>query len=351
MASSTSDSRLGRLLKLGVATAVSAAAALPLLAGAAQAGGSTSPCPSSPDKCYTFTISASPAQPKPNESATYTGKLTNLSKGGGGVQLGAANITWSPSDAFDTFAIGTVTPQGSEEYFAPNLLQLRNLNVPPGKTATFTFTASSLQGQTVTFSSTAKQSNNYSGTGNDLTFAGGSPNVQISQFCSDGVTYNAYGCKGIPKSQGGRVDTNSTDSDGNPSKVTASLTLPPVTPAAGSPAVQVMALRSFLGGEGSCPVIVPCSFGVQLLNKLDIEYDGAHPATLTIRCAPLCGATTIWYQTDEGAGITELLPLCLPVIGALPSPLTGSTACYTSNPDGTFTVNNVTHVNDYRVAG
>lgn len=349
MASTASASRFGRTLKLGVAAAVSAAAVLPLMAGAVQAAGSTSPCPTSPDKCYTFTMSASPA-PKPGQSSTYTGKLNNMSKGGTGIQLGAANISWSPSDAFSSFTPGTVQPNGSETFVAPNTLQLRDLNVPPGKTATFTFQATSLQGQTVAFTSAAKQSNNFSGTGNDLTLAGGGPSVTVSQFCSDGVAYNAYGCKGILKSQGGTFSTGTTDSSGNPSKVTGALTIPPVTPAAGSPLVQVMALRSYLGGGDSCPVIISCALTVQLLNKLDIEYDTAHSATLSIRCAPLCGALTVWYQTDEGLGITEPLPPCLPIIGVLPSLLTGSSACYTSTSDG-IVVTGVTHVNDWKVAG
>jgi hypothetical protein len=235
-------SRLRRTVELGLAAAL-VAVGVPLSAGIAQAGGSSSPCPATPDKCYTFTIAASPA-PKPGQSSTYTGKLNNLSKGGTGVQLGAANIGWSPSNAFSSFAPGTVSPAGTETYVAPNALQLRDLNLAPGKTATFTFQATSLQGQTVTFSSAAKQSNNFSGTGNDLTFAGSAPTVTVSQFCSDGITYDAYGCQGIVKTQGGTVSTGTTDSNGNPSTVTGSQVIPPVTPAAGSHPEQVMALRS-----------------------------------------------------------------------------------------------------------
>lgn len=347
MARSTTGSRIRRAAKLGLATAL-VAAAVPLSAGAAAAGGSTSPCPTTPDKCYSFTISASPA-PTPGQVSTYTGKLTNLSKGGTGVQLGAANITWSPSDAFSSFTAGSVSPAGSETYAAPSTLQLRDLNLPPTKTATFTFQATALQGQTVTFTSAAKQSNNFSGTGNDLTYAGSAPTVTVSQFCSDGVTYDAYGCKGVLKTQGGTVSTGTTNSDGSPSTVTASLAIPPVTPAAGSPTVQVMALRSYLSGE-SCPVVVPCSFTVQLLNKLDVEYDSAHTATLTISCSPVCSALTVWYQQDEKANITELLPPCT-LLGPVPSPLARSLACYVSNPDGTVTVKYVSNVNDWKVMG
>jgi hypothetical protein len=347
MGRSTASSRLGRAVKLGLVAALGAAA-VPLSAGAAQAGGSTSPCPTTPDKCYSFTISASPA-PTPGQSSTYTGKLSNLSKGGTGVQLGAVNVSWSPSNAYSSVTAGSVSPLGSETYVAPNQLQLRDLNLPPGATATFTFQATSLQGQTVTFTTVAKQSNNFSGTGNDLTYAGSSPTVTVSQFCSDNLVFNAYGCKGILKTQGGTVSTGSIDSNGHPSTVTASLTMPPVTPAPGSPTVQLMALRSYLSGD-SCPVVVPCSLTVQLLNRLDIDYDTAHSATLAIHCAPLCGPLTVWYQIDDAIGIPELLPLCLPLVEALPSPLSGSKACYTSTPDG-ISVTGVTHVNDWRVAG
>jgi hypothetical protein len=350
MARSTPGTRTGRAVKLGLATAL-AAAAVPLSAGMAQAGGSTSSCPTTPDKCYTFTISAAPAQPKPGESATYTGRLTNLSRGGTGVQLGAVNITWSPSNAFSSVTAGSVSPTGSETYVAPNALQLRDLNLPPGATSTFTFQATSLQGQTVSFTSVAKQSNNFSGVGNDLTYSGGSVTIQISQFCSDGVTYNAYGCKGFLKTQGATITTGSTDSDGNPSVVTASLVVPPVTPAPNSPSVQLMAVRSYLGGGDTCPAVIPCAFSVQLMNKLDIEYDDAHAATLTINCGALCDPATVWFQTDEGSGITEELPPCTP-LGPVPSPLTGSTACYDlSLTGGSITVHNVTHINDWRVAG
>lgn len=348
MARSTPSSRFVRVGKLGLATAL-AAAAVPLGAVAAHAGGSTSPCPATPDKCYTFTISASPA-PKPGQSSTYTGKLTNLSRGGTGVQLGAANITWSPSDAFSSVTARTVVPTGTQTYSAPNVLQLRNLNLPPGGTSTFTFDATSLQGQTVTFASFAKQANNFSGTGNELTFVGSSPSVTISQFCSDGVTYNAYGCKGFLKTQGATINTGGTDSNGDPSVVTASLAVPPVTPAAGSSPVQVMALRSYLGGGDTCAVVVSCTFTVQLMNKLDIEYDAAHTSTLTISCSGLCNAATLWFQTDEAKNITEPLPPCTP-LGPVPSLLSGSTACYDLVLSGAVVVRNITHDNDWKVAG
>jgi hypothetical protein len=349
MGRSTASTRLGRAVELGLVAAL-AAAAVPLSAATAQAGGSTSSCPTTPDKCYTFTLSASPS-PTPGQSSTYTGTLSNLSKGGTGVQLGAVNVSWSPSGAYSSVTAGGVSPLGSETYVAPNQLQLRDLNLPPGATATFTFQATSLQGQTVAFSSVAKQSNNFSGTGNDLTFAGTAPTVTISQFCSGNLAYNAYGCRGILKTQGGTVSTGSTDSDGNPSVVTASLAIPPVTPAPGSPAVQVMALRSYLGGGDTCPAVIPCAFTVQLMNRLDVEYDAAHPATLTISCGALCDPATVWFQTDERSSTTEPLPPCTP-LGPVPSLLTGSTACYDLSPTGgSITVHNVTHLNDWKVAG
>lgn len=341
--------RLRTALRLGVATAFAAAALVPLTADPARAGGATSPCPSAPDKCYSFTMTTSPATVHLGELVTYTGKLSNLSKGGTGVQLGAANITWTPADSFYAFVTGTVSPQGTQAR-ADNVLQLRNLNLSPGKTSTFTFQARAIRGGTITFTSTAKQSNNYAGTGNDLVPAGDQPRVTISGSCSDDVTYDAYGCSGIVKTQGGTVSTGSVDSNGNPSQVTAVLVIPAVQPLPGSSPVQVMALRTYLDGEG-CPVQpFDCDFVVQLLNKLDGEYDGAHSATLTVTCGSLCGALTVLYQQDEGSGTTEPVPPCSP-LPPVPSPLTGSTVCFVNNGDGTITLFNITTVNDWKVAG
>ena len=162
------------------------------------------------------------------------------------------------------------------------------------------------------------------------------------------MTFNAYGCKGYLKSAGTTVSTGSVDSQGNPSLVTASLVIPPVTPLPGSPTTAVMAVRSYLAGD-TCPAIVPCNFTVQLLNKLPIENDGAHSATLTVNCGTLCTTLTIWFQQDEATGTTEPLPPCLPII--IPSLLTGSTACYELALNGSITVRNVTNVNDWKVMG
>jgi hypothetical protein len=110
-----------------------------------------------------------------------------------------------------------------------------------------------------------------------------------------------------------------------------------------------MALRSYLAGD-TCPAVVPCSFTVQLLNVLDVEYDSAHAATLTVSCGTLCTTATAWFQQDESSGTTEPLPACTP-LGPVPSLLTGSTACYDLVLNGTVTVHNITHVNDWKVMG
>lgn len=344
----TTAVRRSRGLRLAVLAVLASGIAIPMSASAAKA----SPCADGNGKCYSLSISASPAQPQTGQSATYTGRVSNLSDGGAGHQLGAVNITWSPTGSFTSVTPGSVSPAGQESV-AGGAVRLRNLDLAPGASATFTFTATAAQAGTITFTSAAKQSNDFNGTGNDLTLAGGSPSVQVvapppPSPCAQQTSYNAYGCKGFLKTQGATISTGATDSAGAPSLVTAELTVPAVTPAVGSSATQVMAVRSYLGGD-TCPAVRSCTFSVQLLNKLDVEYDAAHGATLAITCGSLCSATTVWFQQEESTGTTEALPPCTP-LGPVASPLTGSLACYDLNlSGGGITVHNVTHVNDWKV--
>jgi len=320
---------------------------VPLTAQAGHAG--DSPCPSNPDKCYSFTMSTAPAAPHAGELTQYTGTLTNLSKGGTGVQIGSANITWDPSNAFLTFATGSVSRAGASETLAGGALQLRDLNTSPGDSVSFTFSGRARAGITITFSSDVKQANNFSGLpGNSLARYGAAPTTSISASCGGFLPYNSYGCAAFLKSVGATIVSGPLDSDGNPAQVRATLRVPPVTPLPGSPVYQVMGLRTYLDGEG-CPVEpIDCDFVVQLLNVLDVEYDGDHSATLTISCGSLCGPLAVIFQQDESTGVTEPMLPCLPT-GPLASPISGSTVCGTNNGDGTLSIYNITHINDYKV--
>jgi len=344
----------------GLRLAVTAALGAMALAPAVQAAGpnaAASPCPSTPEKCYSFSMSVA-GTPGPGDEATYTGTLKNLSSGGAGVTLGSANITWSPASAFYSVEAGSVSvsPAGNS---TPGMtastsgIELRNLSAAPDATVTFTFRAVALRQATISWSSEAKQANNFLGVGNDLAQAGNTNVVtSISGSCSGNLAYNAYGCEGFPIAAGGTVCTGDTDSDGQPARVTACITFPPVPGASG---IQVLALRSYLDGE-PCPVdAVDCNYVVQLLNKLNGVYTGEYSASMAIDCGDLCSPVPAFLQQEESTGTTEPLLPCVLVnapealgSGPLSSPLTGSTACFTDNGDS-VRVDNITYLNDYKV--
>jgi len=347
-----------RRVRLAVTAALGAMALVPVAAQAGQ-GASGSPCPTAPEKCYSFSMAVA-GTPAPGDEATYTGTLKNLSTGGAGVTLGSANITWSPSNAFYSVTAGSVTvsPAGSStptQAASTNGIELRNLSAAPGATVTFTFQAIALRQTTISWASEAKQANNFLGVGNNLSQAGNTTVVtSISGACSGNLEFNAYGCEGFPISEGGTVCTGDLDSDGQPSRVTACITFPAVPGASG---FQVMALRSYLDGE-PCPVAaVDCNYVVQLLNKLNPVYTGQYSASMTIDCGDLCGAVGgAFFQVDEAKGVTEPLLLCAVVnapemlgSGPLASPLTGSTACVTDSGSSVL-VDNITFLNDWKVA-
>jgi hypothetical protein len=332
----------GRRTRWLVAAAIAATAVVPWVAQAAQ----NSVCGVNPDKCYSFTMSVDPQAPQPGQEAVYTGTLTNLSRGGSGVQIGSARVTWSPADAFSSVTAGTVSPRGGMEVVGRSI-ELHDLGVAPGSSASFTFTAVALRPVTVTFRSTAKQANRYAGAGNDLFQTGPDPSTTVTGSCGGAPVSESYGCGAVKISDGGTVCTGGTRSAGGPSAVRSCLTLPPVPGAAGW---QQVVLANFLGGD-ACPVEpLECSYVSQLLSKLALAYDSAHGATLGITCGTACPAIPLYFQVDERRNIKEPLLPCLPV-GPLPSPLTGSLACYTDNGDGTVDVLHVTSVNDYKVMG
>jgi hypothetical protein len=338
--------RKARWLVAAAATAVAATGLIPLTAS--PAGALTSTCQLSPDKCYSFTMSASPATPNTGQQATYTGVLSNLSRGGDGVQLGSANVTL-PSD-FYYVQVGTVSPAGSES-ITGSTVQLRNLSAPPGTSVTFTFQASSRTGGTFSFPSAAKQANNFSGVGNDLTLYGGDPSVTVSAQCSNGVgAYDGYGCNVISEQRGGTTSTSALDSNGNPSQVHASITYQPI--AVLQDRLFASEIRSDLDAA-QCPILlsVPCSFVVSVVNKIPNEYTiGRDAVSVDIDCSALCSSSVahVWYAYNDATQTQTLLLPCSP-LGPLADPLTGSYACIDDHGDGTATVQHLTYVDDYKI--
>jgi hypothetical protein len=209
---------------------------------------------------------------------------------------------------------------------------------------TFTFHATALRGETVTWYSAAKQSNDFRGTNNSLVQTNTSPVVTTVSSSCGGVSgdYDATSCQGIPIDTGGEACTGDITSQNTDSTITACTTLPPVPGAVG---VQVLEQVTRLNVQNCALNVLSCAWTWEELNKYSTYYDSAHTITVTIYCGDLCGAVGAYLQQNTTGGNPELLPPCFQV--TIPS-LAGSTACYTPG-SGKIVITGVTHVNDYKV--
>jgi hypothetical protein len=344
-----SHARPGRGLArkmLGV-VAITASFLVPVTAQSVQAADPS--CPVNPDKCYQLTMATSPANPGANQVITITGTLKNLSTKGTGVSIGSANVTYNPADALYDVSNGTLSGSPGTITRNANTFELRNLSIAPGRSASFSFTAKSYQGGTITWSSAVKQANNFAGTGNEFTAYAPTQSTNVSGSCNGTVTYNSYGCKGFLKSLGTHIETGALDSNGLPAVVRAALDVKPIN----APGVQVMGLRTYLQGD-MCPVDgvgpLPCDWTTQTLNTWAPEYTASGIITMTVRCGSLCdgGLPVLLFQQDEALGITEpILPCALTL---LPSLLSGSKVCG-EVVNGVATLQNITNDVDYKVMG
>ena len=92
--------------------------------------------------------------------------------------LGSANITAPPGVTIQPGSVQLVTPAGGTATLAGNVVQLRNLNLPPGGQAFVTFAAvvpCTPATSNNTFAIAVKQSNDFNGTGNDLNAGNAAP--------------------------------------------------------------------------------------------------------------------------------------------------------------------------------
>jgi hypothetical protein len=336
---------MGRRL-LGVA-ALTASFLVPAAISSVQAADPI--CPTSPDKCYSLTITTSPVGPAVGQSTTFTGTLKNLSRKGTGVSLGSANVTWSPADALYDVAAGGASPAGTES-ISGNTVALRNLAIQPGKSGTFTFTAKPIRAGNISWSSVAKQSNDFNGTGNNFLLIAATAPTAVSGSCNGDVTYNSYGCAAYLKSAGTVISGSGLDSSGNPTVLPFTVTIRPMTPDAGSSPFHVAAYRTYAAGD-QCPLeqgVVPCTFTMQQMFPNAQEARSAGLISWQLTCGSLCGAGTLLFQREESTGVTEPILPC--VLTLVPSPLTGSRTCGEIT-NGVLNLENITNVNDYKVMG
>jgi hypothetical protein len=337
--------------------------AVPVVAIAAPSAlADPTPCTTGNHKCYSFTISAPSSTPTPFQATTYTGTLVNHADSGAGVSIGSANIDFP---AGVTVVAGSVQSGGlsnASETVVGSEIQLRNISIPPGgvsttanNSGTFTFTVTTNTAGTFTVASTAHQANNYSSGQNDFYLYGPAPTVQSSApapNCSSGSsgTYNDFGCGELEEAQGGTTSTHHLTSSGAPSAVSADITYKPLSVPRGRYFDSI--LRTDLGGA-DCPTALSlsCDFEVTVVNKIPADYTtGADAVSMVVECQTLCtaGVPRVWWQLNQATGQQEPLLPCLP-IGTVTSPLSGSTACVTDNNNGTYTIQHISTVNDWKI--
>jgi hypothetical protein len=137
------------------------------------------------------------------DATTFTVVLTNRT---GTQQLGSANVTVAPGIGIRPGASATVandqgTAPGTATFSAtdPRTLELRGLDLAPDRTATVTFDALAMPctGTPTWPAPTAKQSNDYSGAGNDLTFqdSGSDLTTDLSGQCTLDFLVNPAGAQ------------------------------------------------------------------------------------------------------------------------------------------------------------
>ncbi|MDQ1696122.1 MAG: hypothetical protein QOJ03_1475 [Frankiaceae bacterium] len=322
---------VGSLIVATVATT----AVLPAVMLATAPAANAAVCPSPAIKCYRADLA--PTTFVAGSTVQFTAKITNES---GGQALGSSNLT-APTGYtithLGTPSRGTATQVG-------NQIQFRNLALPTGSFVTLAFTAQTPSSAgSSTWGSTAKQSNDYNGTGNDFVLD------PTSQRTTTGSP-NTAGCPAGDVSCGtnfinyNKASSVSTGAAANSSAWLVGTINFPATSVTGGQFYSMHALAD----PGVCPGStgpVPCTFAMQL-DTVPAPYDAAHAAKLTLLCDQShCnpnGVPTVFKQDDSNN--TTAIPPCA---------VSPTTLCYSFAPAGTalqVTVNNIT-AGDPRVAG
>ncbi|HET7529732.1 MAG TPA: hypothetical protein VFJ98_02110 [Mycobacteriales bacterium] len=310
--------RIGRSAVSVVAASVAGAAMVPAVLIAGAGGAQAAVCPSPPVKCYKVVLS--PTSLAAGSNQQLTAKLTNES---GGQSLGSSNLT-APA-GYTVTGVGAPTRGTATQ--SGNTIQLRSLALPVGQTVTVSFTvqAPSTTGSAA-WTSTAKQSNDYNGTGNDFVLD------PKSVLTTSTTSAEAPGCPAGDVSCGTnfiRYDQPSSVSTGSSVNSTvwniARIDFP-ATPVTGGQNYSLEAAAA----PGGCPVdgsIIPCDFDIRA-QDIPAPYDAAHAATLTVtcdssHCSSALGQWLVFKQTASG-GLEVVLPCLLDLLGNL---------CFTATTD------------------
>jgi len=369
------NARRGVRLRLLAAAALTASGLAPL---AAQAAGRSaefvSPCPDTPDKCFSASVTFDPASPKPGDRITVTMDVVNEGSGGAGKQLGTVLVGLAEGAYYDGSADDPDGdgPQAAsiDDPEAPTEARFYNLNLAPegvGR-ARLVFYVHAYQGGTIDLDIKGFQANNANSDGNQLTLLDGNHDGQVSNRCN-GFDAEAtdYFCFAFDRLDGLLAHTYGWNGEGFTTPVGATLGIPAQQLSEieeGGPRYLVVELSTSENGH-DCPSPVSalpdpakglvCSFGARILPQPN-QLGGAIPAgytlehgwTMTIDARVRgCGIGPVWLQEDETEGKTTLL---LPdAVPSFQDPYTGSWMRYHDNGDCTTTVSNFTHDVDVRV--
>ena len=335
-----------RSLSSIVAGAAVVAAAAPVVLLATVPAADAAVCPSPPVKCFRVDLAPSSFVAGSTQQLTLT--LANES---GGQSLGSANVnapTGYSVTSVGTPSVGTATLSGSQ-------IQLRDLNLPTGSSDVVTFTVQSPSSTgTATWTATAKQSNDYKGTGNDFVLdpTSGLSTTTVASG-SGGTGSPTPGCPASDVSCGKnfiRYDRASSVSTGTAVNATVWFIGRMDFPATSVSGGQLYSMEAPSQPDNFCPVDgAPnsCTFEMDI-DTVPAPYDANHPATLTLTCDSshcTAGAVYLLFKQDETGNVSPI-PMCpLNVLGD---------PCYTvsTNTDGdtVITVQNIT-AGDPRIGG
>jgi len=293
--------RSRRAIAIATAATVTLAPVVAVLATTAPADAAI--CPSAATKC--FRVDVAPSSFVAGASVKFTITITNEAPT---QTLGSSNI--------DAPAGYTLThsepPSSGSATLVGNEIQLRNMNLPPGSADVVTVTADTpVAPGAGAWVATAKQSNDYNGTGNDFVL---DPNSSATTTATSG----SAGCAATDVSCGtnfirfDRANTVSTGSTTNSTVWMIGKMSFPATNATGGTFYSMEALAD----TSSCPPLpgqpnAVCHFNFRI-DDVPAPYDANHAATLSLQCDQShCnpnGVPTVVKQDKQGN--VSVLPAC-----------------------------------------
>ncbi|MHB8510688.1 MAG: hypothetical protein ACYDCC_00765 [Actinomycetota bacterium] len=266
-------------------TFVCAIACLTLALGSASAHALTKP----------FAATLVPHVVPTSSTTTYTLTLTNENATSTTIQLGSANL-YPPQG----FTIVSVTqPAVGSAAIVSNVIQYRDIAIQPGQSASFTFQAEApSSASTYTWSIQAKQSNDFNGTGNDLSLDTANSNLTTttSSSCCADLLISSQTHTPDPVTVSGDVQFSIIAGNNGPSSSTISL----------SDSVNAGTIVNVRGTGWTCSntsTTATCSYGTVAsggsTNVLEIvvQAPSSPPGTLTCGGAStngkLCNTATV----------------------------------------------------------